>query len=259
MCCSFDSANGIVEGEAWRYTFDEDGNMVERRCEATLLAQTEGVAGPLPARSEVNPRAELAQASWSLPGKDQVQSVKRVFFSIRLRSLNQYYSSFVLSLSNYYTFYTYASREHEKIHILYYRKRLYEAHIGIFISREPLKMQPSTVFQVIWLGMWPYDYIYALNNPIRYIDPFGLTAECNKQPCPEKCINCCRKIYFIRQMLCTYLSGVVCGIFGTAGSIIATPIVGIILCAIARNAVYMICTYKIYDELDQCIRDCPLK
>ncbi len=33
--------------------------MVERRCRTTLLAQTEGVAGPLLARNEVNPRADM--------------------------------------------------------------------------------------------------------------------------------------------------------------------------------------------------------
>ncbi len=48
-----------MEEEAWRYTCDEDGNMVERRCRATLLALTEGEVGPLPARNEVNPRADM--------------------------------------------------------------------------------------------------------------------------------------------------------------------------------------------------------
>ena len=33
--------------------------MVDRRCRATLLAQTENVAGPLPARNEVNPRTDI--------------------------------------------------------------------------------------------------------------------------------------------------------------------------------------------------------
>ncbi len=33
--------------------------MVERRCRTTLLAQTENVAGPLLARNEVNPRADI--------------------------------------------------------------------------------------------------------------------------------------------------------------------------------------------------------
>ncbi len=48
-----------MEGEARQYTFDEDGNMVERRCRATLLTQTEGVAEPLRAHHEINPRADM--------------------------------------------------------------------------------------------------------------------------------------------------------------------------------------------------------
>ncbi len=48
-----------MEDEVWRYTCDEDGNMVDRRYRATLLALTEGEVGPLPARNEVNPRADM--------------------------------------------------------------------------------------------------------------------------------------------------------------------------------------------------------
>ncbi len=114
----------IVEDEAWRYTFDEDGNMVERRCRTTLLAQTESVAGPLLARNEVNLRAELAQASWAFPGKNQVQSVESLFNPDTFTNQTQYDSSFGISGNRHnFTPFGFQSREYGYRHLLFMRTR----------------------------------------------------------------------------------------------------------------------------------------
>ncbi|MBI4245416.1 MAG: RHS repeat protein [Planctomycetes bacterium] len=47
--------------------------------------------------------------------------------------------------------------------LYYYRRRYYDPKIGRFLSRDPLGYVDS-----------PNPYVYALNNPINYIDPYGL-------------------------------------------------------------------------------------
>ncbi len=112
--------NEIVEEEAWRYTFDEDGNMVERRCRTTLLAQTEGDESPLPASNEVNPRTELAQASRAFPGKDQVHSVETIFFPNTFTNQIQYDSTSGMSGNrNNFTPFGFQSREYGYRHLLF--------------------------------------------------------------------------------------------------------------------------------------------
>ena len=153
-----------MEDEAWRYTFDEDGNMVERRCRTTLLAQTEGDASPLPARNEVNPRAELAQASWSFPGEDRVQSVETIFEPASFQYSQFFYSTFGIefgpSSSPNKTLYHFASQSWEEFSILYNRFRFYFAGIGRYNSSDPIRE-------------W-HEYFYVGNNPISFSDPYGL-------------------------------------------------------------------------------------
>ncbi len=122
--------NEIVEEEAWRYTFDEDGNMVELRCMTTLLAQTEGVAEPLPASNEVNPRTELAQASWTFPGKDYVQSVETVFEPASFQHIFLSYSSSGLTHTQSSILYRWMSREADAEFVYYVRPRYYQAENG---------------------------------------------------------------------------------------------------------------------------------
>ncbi len=112
-----------MEDEAWRYTFDEDGNMVERRCMATLLAQTEGAAGSPPARNEVNPRAGLALAVWSFPDKDQIQSVETVFEPVSFQNVSISYSLSGYTKRHAHVLYVWMSREADEEFVYYVRSR----------------------------------------------------------------------------------------------------------------------------------------
>ncbi len=134
--------------------------MVERRCRATLLVQTESASGPLPARNEVNPRAELAQASWSFFSKDQVQSDKTVFDTINLRKGEYVYSSFGHFINASKMIYLYTSRENSYYDMYFYRKRIHVSSLGIFNRKDPLRD-------------WP-EYYSSSNNPIRFNEPSGL-------------------------------------------------------------------------------------
>ena len=141
--CLFDSKNEIVGEEAWRYTCDEDGNMVERRCRATLLVLTKGTAEPLPARNEVNPRAEVAQAGWSLPGKDYVQSVETIFEPASFEYVLLSYSSSGLTHTQSGILYGWMSREANAEFVYYVRPRYYQTENGQFTSRDTWTKAPD--------------------------------------------------------------------------------------------------------------------
>lgn len=60
--------------------------------------------------------------------------------------------------------YTFTGREwDEEIDLYYYRARYYDADVGRFISKDPIGFIGGTNL-----------YVYVQNNPIRFIDPFGL-------------------------------------------------------------------------------------
>ncbi len=121
----------------WRYTFDEDRNMVERRCRTTLLAQTEGVAGPLPAHNEVNLRTDVAQAIWALLAKDQVQSVETVFEPASFQHIFLSYSSSGLAYTQSSILYGWMmSQEADAEFVYYVRSRYYQTEMGQFTSRD---------------------------------------------------------------------------------------------------------------------------
>src|SRR6185312_2421129 len=61
----------------------------------------------------------------------------------------------------------YAGREHDSETGLYYnRARYYDPSVGRFLSEDPIGFQGGTNF---------YDYVS--NNPVAFIDPFGLSAQ----------------------------------------------------------------------------------
>lgn len=58
----------------------------------------------------------------------------------------------------------YTSREYEpELDLYYYRSRYYDAKIGQFTSRDPLLYVDG-----------PNPYSYVNNNPVNFIDPWGL-------------------------------------------------------------------------------------
>ncbi len=117
--------------------------MVERRCRTTLLAQTEGVAEPLLSRNEVNPRTELAQASWALPGKDYAQSIETVFEPASFEYVLLSYSSSGLPHTQSSILYRWMARETDAEFVYYVRSRYYQTDKGIFLTRDTRTNRPD--------------------------------------------------------------------------------------------------------------------
>ncbi len=154
--------------------------MVERRCRATLLAQTEGVAGPQPARIEVNPRAELAQASWSFFSKDQVPSVEKLSRPNTYQTRVQDYSSFGLTGACMFqeaVLFQFTSGQKEPLMYMYDRARIYDALRGQFLSEEP-----SSDVMKGRIGIKSL-YVYVRNHPFQFYDPYGYQATSRGDVC----------------------------------------------------------------------------
>ena len=67
-------------------------------------------------------------------------------------------------LENYRLF---TAREYEsELDLYYYRSRYYDAKIGKFTSRDPLLYVDG-----------PNVYSYVNNNPVNYVDPWGLSSK----------------------------------------------------------------------------------
>jgi uncharacterized protein RhaS with RHS repeats len=64
--------------------------------------------------------------------------------------------------------------------LYYYRARYYDPKIGRFLSEDPEGFIDG-----------PNMYPYVLNNPVRYVDPWGL-ASCE---CPTKQKNCLEELF----------------------------------------------------------------
>ncbi|MBI5182127.1 MAG: RHS repeat protein [Nitrospirae bacterium] len=66
--------------------------------------------------------------------------------------------------------YTYTAREYDQESgLYYYRARYYDARVGRFLSKDPFRgylRKPQTQNR----------YSYVLNNPLKFIDPFGLDS-----------------------------------------------------------------------------------
>jgi RHS repeat-associated protein len=80
--------------------------------------------------------------------------------------------------------YTYTGREHDpETGLYYYRMRYYDAHIGRFISEDPIGFAGGTVnlYEYVdsvgkpLVGTNLYEYVG--NDPINWIDPLGLTKD----------------------------------------------------------------------------------
>lgn len=84
--------------------------------------------------------------------------------------------------------FAYTAREFGEAGLQYSRFRHLSPSIGRFVSDDPLN---SVSAFAIAGGILRYptvvpEYTYAINNPVRYADPFGLDAG----GCPDYCLQC---------------------------------------------------------------------
>jgi RHS repeat-associated protein len=56
--------------------------------------------------------------------------------------------------------------------------RYYDPSTGRYLQPEQLMQAPRQLVALAKKGMMPQAYAYALNNPLRYVDPDGLAARC---------------------------------------------------------------------------------
>jgi len=77
--------------------------------------------------------------------------------------------------------YTFTGREWDKeIELYYYRARYYDPEVGRFVTRDPslyLNVNPEIPYLLSTVIKKPQElalYTFVINNPIRFLDPFGL-------------------------------------------------------------------------------------
>jgi len=95
--------------------------------------------------------------------------------SVGLRVKTYAYDSFgnMTQTGNITQPYTYTAREHDpETGLYYYRARYYDPRAGRFITRDPIGFEGGDVNL----------YAYVGNNPVNWVDPFGLEVlVCNRK------------------------------------------------------------------------------
>ena len=103
--------------------------------------------------------------------------------------------------------YTYTGREYDQESgLYYYRARYYDAKVGRFISEDPIGLAGGINF-----------YSYVGNNPVNYIDPFGLQKRPPRKPIvpvipipPGQTYQICVHNAYGNYLLCTGEGALLC-------------------------------------------------
>ena len=92
--------------------------------------------------------------------------------------------------------YTFTAREHDLESSLYfYRVRYYDSKLGRFVEKDPIGFTHENV----------NAYLYVTNNPINFIDPFGLYGTNSCQYYVERCAESGGEYYcFWAQIACNW-------------------------------------------------------
>jgi RHS repeat-associated protein len=173
----YNSSNELTSLPNVGYTYDNNGNTktkadptgvttyswdFENRLSSVLLPQGRGVDEPL---------AELRSGTTSYYDADGLGSITSLSSSAGAIANTYTYDSFgklaasTGVVSNPLRF---TGREFDiETRVYYYRARYYDHSVGRFLSEGPLKLN----------GVLKNIYGYVLNNPVRYTDPCGLSAQ----------------------------------------------------------------------------------
>lgn len=145
----------------------------------------------------------------------------------------------------------YTGRENDGTGFYYYRARYYDPKLQRFISEDPIRLlggdtnffayvdsvgKPSTEVNL---------YLYAQNNPIRFIDPFGLSS----------CEGDCKEFRWKCKAL-AFTGGVACNTACTAACIWATGGSGVLFCRTACATACAFGTGTLYTYCDRTYEEC---
>jgi RHS repeat-associated protein len=118
--------------------------------------------------------------------------------------------------------YTYTGREYDReTGLYYYRARYYDAQIGRFITKDPIGFAGGDINL----------YRYVTNNPINWVDPWGLTRTFLIKQFVDKTVKSISNSYMQdidpagRRIISAGLGGAAAGAVG--GAIVGTPALGI--------------------------------
>src|SRR5581483_7466955 len=147
------------------YLYDGDSLIEEVDNSGNLLARYTGTRGL------DEPLAELRSGTTSYYDADGLGSITSLTNSTGSLVNTYNYSSFgnaTVSTGTIVNPFGFTGREADsEIGISYYRNRYYDPGIGRFLSEDPPKLN----------GALNNVYGYVLNNPVLYVDPYGLSAQ----------------------------------------------------------------------------------
>ncbi|MDA2919342.1 PKD domain-containing protein [Desulfobacterota bacterium AH_259_B03_O07] len=142
--------------------------------------------------------------------------------------------------------FTYTGREIDPENGLYYfRARHYDAAVGRFLQEDPV---PGSITVPQSLNSYPY----VLNNPLNFIDPFGLTPQCL-----GAALNSFKDCMTFGGIATNFSAGnyfAACGILGLAfGAPIVPCVAAVAKIAVVINVVtFTICYSDYLDDRNKC-------
>jgi len=123
----------------------------------------------------------------------------------------------------------YTGRENDATGLYYYRARYYHPGIQRFTSEDPI-LQPANILALSSTPQNLHPYAYAVNSPLNFSDPLGLSPECREAAWRwyRNCVAGVRSAVAACTATCIIIGmanpvagiacGIACGVYGIAAS-----------------------------------------
>jgi RHS repeat-associated protein len=197
-----------VDGKITRYVYDNEDIILEYDGEGNLIAEYihgPGIDEPLMMERDGEIYYFIADALGSIKalvdGEEGVRQMYEYDAFGGIRVLDEEGNPIPIedAIPNPYTF---TGREYDpETGLYYYRARYYDPHLGRFLQEDPL-LEKSLLPDSSWRGLYlgpsttillslPHPYTYVRNNPVNWIDPFGLIEgkRCYENPALKECLK----------------------------------------------------------------------
>jgi RHS repeat-associated protein len=161
--------------------------------------------------------------------------------------------------------YTFTGREYDpETGLYYYRARYYDPSLGRFLQEDPL-LEKSLLPDSFWRGLYlgpsttilfslPHPYTYVRNNPVNWIDPFGLIEEkrCYENPALKECL---KEVQKFREDCAESVTGMVAACLATC---IPIPLPAKLVCIAGCGKIaiggYLLCIFVAEAMEAECYR-----